>query len=67
MTGSWLGRRGAGGGEGGEGRTRGRDPRLSRFVRGVAIGALVGAAIAGSRIWQRSIARDERTTSDEPR
>ena len=25
----------------------------SRFLRGVAIGALVGAAIAGSTVWQR--------------
>ncbi|MEW5989764.1 MAG: hypothetical protein AB1736_00265 [Chloroflexota bacterium] len=25
----------------------------SRFVRGLTIGALVGAAIAGSTIWQR--------------
>jgi hypothetical protein len=24
-----------------------------RFLRGLAIGALVGAVIAGSRIWQR--------------
>ena len=29
----------------------GTDP--SRFLRGVTIGALVGAAIAGSTIWQR--------------
>jgi hypothetical protein len=28
-------------------------PDPSRFLRGVAIGALVGAAIAGSTIWQR--------------
>jgi hypothetical protein len=25
----------------------------SRFIRGLALGALVGAAIAGSTIWQR--------------
>lgn len=29
------------------------DGRMSRFVRAVTIGALVGAAIAGSRLWQR--------------
>ncbi len=29
------------------------DPDSSRFLRGVAIGALVGAAIAGSTVWQR--------------
>jgi hypothetical protein len=28
-------------------------PRVSKFLRGLAIGALVGAAIAGSTIWQR--------------
>jgi hypothetical protein len=31
----------------------GEDPRATQFVRGLAIGALVGAAIAGSTIWQR--------------
>jgi len=30
-----------------------RDRRASTFARGLAIGALVGAAIAGSTIWQR--------------
>ncbi len=29
------------------------DPRLLAFARGLAIGALVGAAIAGSRILSR--------------
>ena len=29
-------------------------PHMSRFVRGLTIGALVGAAIAGSAIWRRS-------------
>jgi hypothetical protein len=28
-------------------------PRMSTFIRGLTIGALVGAAIAGSTIWQR--------------
>ena len=31
----------------------GEDPRAAQFVRGLALGALVGAAIAGSTIWQR--------------
>jgi hypothetical protein len=35
----------------------GDDPRPATFVRGLAIGALVGAAIAGSTIWQRRHAR----------
>jgi hypothetical protein len=30
-----------------------RDQRTSTFARGLALGALVGAAIAGSTIWQR--------------
>ena len=29
------------------------DPRAATFVRGLFLGALVGAAIAGSTIWQR--------------
>ena len=29
------------------------DPRAATFVRGLVLGALVGAAIAGSTIWQR--------------
>ena len=42
-------------------------PRISKFLRGLAIGALVGAAIAGSTIWQRRLARrsgDRATISD---
>jgi len=31
----------------------GESPRLTIFMRGVTIGALVGAAIAGSAIWER--------------
>ncbi len=27
--------------------------RLARFLRGIGVGALVGAAIAGSRLWRR--------------
>ena len=34
-----------------------RDERASTFARGLALGALVGAAIAGSTIWQRRHAR----------
>ena len=33
--------------------TSGDDVRATTFVRGLALGALVGAAIAGSTIWQR--------------
>jgi hypothetical protein len=33
------------------------------FVRGLAIGALFGAAVAGSRIWRRGQVRG----ADEPR
>lgn len=33
------------------------DERASTFARGLALGALVGAAIAGSTIWQRRHAR----------
>jgi len=29
------------------------DPRLLAFARGLALGALVGAAIAGSTVWER--------------
>ena len=31
----------------------GESPDSRRFLRGLALGALVGAAIAGSSIWQR--------------
>lgn len=34
-----------------------RDERASTFARGLALGALVGAAIAGSTVWQRRQAR----------
>jgi hypothetical protein len=34
-------------------------PTVSTFLRGLAIGALVGAAIAGSALLQRRRARDE--------
>lgn len=33
------------------------DERAMTFARGLALGALVGAAIAGSTIWQRRLAR----------
>jgi hypothetical protein len=33
------------------------DQRATTFARGLALGALVGAAIAGSTIWQRRMAR----------
>jgi hypothetical protein len=31
-----------------------RDVRLLAFARGLAIGALVGAAFAGSRLWPKA-------------
>ncbi|HZC33692.1 MAG TPA: hypothetical protein VE640_10435 [Candidatus Bathyarchaeia archaeon] len=48
------------------------DERASTFARGLALGALVGAAIAGSTIWQRRHAPPPLTSgskvqgSDEP-
>jgi len=33
--------------------TDGPDPRWVAFARGLALGALAGAAIAGSSIWSR--------------
>jgi hypothetical protein len=38
---------------GGGGTAPADDERASTFARGLALGALVGAAIAGSAIWQR--------------
>jgi hypothetical protein len=38
-------------------------PRMSTFLRGLTIGALVGAAIAGSTLWSR---RRRRRTPPEP-
>jgi len=35
----------------------GDDQRATTFARGLILGALVGAAIAGSTIWQRRHAR----------
>ena len=50
-----------------------RDQRASTFARGLALGALVGAAIAGSTIWQRrqaarreAFAEDVADASPEP-
>jgi hypothetical protein len=44
-----------------------RDQRASTFARGLALGALVGAAIAGSTIWQRRHAeRAEPAPPDAP-
>ena len=42
-----------------------QDQRASTFARGLALGALVGAAIAGSTIWQRRLAR--RAAEDDER
>ena len=44
----------------------GDDPRPATFVRGLAIGALVGAAIAGSTIWQRRHARSAEAGASAP-
>jgi hypothetical protein len=41
----------------------GDDQRATTFARGLILGALVGAAIAGSTIWQR---RHARTSAPEP-
>jgi hypothetical protein len=47
------------------------DPRLASFLRGVTIGALVGAAIAGSALWERAqrrrMAADADAGGDTPR
>ena len=48
------------------------DQRATTFARGLALGALVGAAIAGSTIWQRRHARGGRRSEpaladDQPR
>jgi hypothetical protein len=46
----------------------GDDERAATFARGLILGALVGAAIAGSTIWQRRRARaasvDESTNAE---
>ena len=43
------------------------DQRASTFARGLALGALVGAAIAGSTIWQRRHDGRTRPTSSTER
>ena len=43
------------------------DERASTFARGLALGALVGAAIAGSAIWQRRQARRLEPAEGAPR
>jgi hypothetical protein len=42
-------------------------PRVSKFVRGLAVGALVGAAIAGSTIWQRRRRQQQKAAEAEGR
>ena len=47
----------------------GDEERASTFARGVALGVLVGAAIAGSTLWQRRHAgasRQRETARPEP-
>jgi hypothetical protein len=41
------------------------DPRAATFVRGLVVGALVGAAIAGSTIWQRRHAQIQQESVPE--
>ena len=41
------------------------DPRAAQFVRGLAIGALVGAAIAGSALLQRRRAAAEQPSDHD--
>jgi hypothetical protein len=41
------------------------DPRAAQFVRGLAIGALVGAAIAGSALLQRRRAAADRAPESD--
>jgi hypothetical protein len=41
-------------------------PRLAVFMRGLTIGALVGAAIAGSALWERTRRRAESERPGEP-
>jgi hypothetical protein len=42
------------------------DQRATTFARGLALGALVGAAIAGSTIWQRRHALGAARSSPTP-
>jgi hypothetical protein len=47
--------------------TVGDDVRATTFVRGLVLGALVGAAIAGSTIWQRRHSRPANAArTDDP-
>ena len=45
----------------------GDDEGLARFLRGATIGALVGAAVAGSAIWRRRVARSSELAADRAR
>lgn len=42
------------------------DERTGTFTRGLALGALVGAAIAGSTIWQRRRSRTDSGSTGRP-
>ena len=44
----------------------GDDQRAVTFARGLVLGALVGAAIAGSTIWQRRQARIAESQRPKP-
>jgi hypothetical protein len=45
----------------------GDDEGLARFLRGATMGALVGAAVAGSAIWRRRVARSSELAADRTR
>ena len=30
-----------------------QDPAIAKFLRGLTIGAIIGAIVAGSRLWSR--------------
>jgi hypothetical protein len=45
----------------------GDDEGIARFLRGATMGALVGAAVAGSAIWRRRVARSTELAADRAR
>ena len=48
------------------GSTDADDRRATTFARGLALGALVGAAIAGSTLWQRRHAAHQAPEAADP-
>jgi hypothetical protein len=53
--------------QGGKAEDHSPDPRLLAFARGLAAGALIGAAIAGSSIWRRGRRGNERSLDESGR